>query len=125
MSEHQWKKKREDRVQIKPDDGIATLSTGLRIREELRDQLEAHDWTKPRNPGTIQTTDDLVRMEFSGFRVNVFTGDVELWCIGRVAARERCIDVTKNPGLLATMHERAFATVGTIVALGEGKKPLG
>ena len=105
----------------KRDTGVATLPNGVKISEEMRDKLLNKDWSKPQREldtrSTHQTTKDLEEQGFSGFRVNEFTRDVELWLLGRVAARERCIDCAKNPALLANMHERVFSTNGTIVAV--------
>lgn len=102
------------------DDGIAKLKNGLLISEETRDALLKHNWQEPRNK-TVgfdpnqATTRELEDHRFSGFRVNVFTNDVELWCLGRIAVRKNMSEVERDPGVLAAMHEEAFSTTGTVI----------
>lgn len=115
---------------IKKDTGIATLINGYRMPEETRDELASHDWNQPRNPAiamsAIETTRDLEKKEFSGFRVNAWTGNIELWVLGKVASTRKCESFVKDPSLMATMHEEVFATIGTIIitdARPDGKVP--
>lgn len=104
----------------KKDDGIAVLSNGLLIPEAIRDELLKHDWSTPRNkkegfdPNNA-TTKDLELNQFSGYRVNVFTHDLELWCLGQMKVRRRLDDCT--PQVMATMHEEAFMTTGTVISV--------
>lgn len=99
------------------DDGIAKLPNGLLIPEALRDQLVKQDWSKPRRTADFDpnqaTTKDLELKRWSGFRVNVFTNEVELWCLGRIATRRNLQGFT--PKDMAEMHEEAFSTTGTVV----------
>jgi hypothetical protein len=107
---------------MKKDDGIAKLKNGILIPESVRDELLKHNWQERRNtqagynPNTA-TTKELEQHGFSGFRVNVFTNDVELWCLGRIGTRRNMGDVERNPSVLASMHEEVFATSGTVIEI--------
>lgn len=109
----------------KKDTGIATLPNGIQIREELRDQLLKRDWNKHTEGGykpvADATTKNLKEQEFSGYRVNEFTAEVELWILGRIAVRRKCAQVQHNMAILAEMHEEAFATNGSVVMADEGE----
>lgn len=102
----------------KKDTGIATLANGVQLPEATRDLLLKHNWQEPRrkqegfDPNSC-TTAELKEHKFSGFRVNVFTQDLELWCLGDMVTRRRARDCT--PGVVASMHEEAFATAGSII----------
>jgi hypothetical protein len=93
----------------------------LGITEAHRDQLAKRDWTKPkdRDPNNTDdwTTKDCEEKKYSGYRNNSFTGMIELWVAGVIKVQKRAADVENNPHLVATMHEEAFATVGSIVEL--------
>lgn len=121
MSEHQVKKKREDRRQTAPDTGIARFQSGHLIREETRDVLAAQDWSKPRNLAVIATSQELKYRGWSGIRHNTFTNDIEIWLLGRIAARENYNRILTNPELVATLHEKAFSTVGSILVIDDPK----
>lgn len=124
----------------KKDTGIATIkskdSTGkiteIKIEEAVRDALQKHDFREgPRrkhDPNTLDystmTTAELERNQFSGYRQNDFTAEVELWILGKVATKRKYIEVARNPACLATMHEEAFRTVGSIVTAGIDKPNL-
>lgn len=100
----------------------------LGITEEKRDQLAKRDWTKPKdrdpnNPDDWTTKDCEIR-KYSGFRNNSFTGMIELWVKGVIRVQKRASDVERNPHLVATMHEEAFATVGSVVELDVEVKRL-
>lgn len=101
----------------KRDEGIATLANGVRIPEATRDILLKRDWNagpKPReglNPDTA-TTQELEAARFSGFRINEFTQDLELWCLGSIKVKRKTIEAT--PQVIANMHEEAFATAGSL-----------
>lgn len=104
------------------DNGIAKLPNNVIIPEELRDALAKHDWTGPRNlqdktgfDPNRATTKELEQHQFSGFRVNAFTGNVELWCVGRMMGSRGCDKVAKDPRVLAELHEEVFQTAGTVI----------
>jgi len=63
------------------------------------------------------TTKELENNHFSGYRHNVFVNQIELWCYGKVLAKRNAQSAANNPGILAEMHEEAFHTVGSIVAV--------
>lgn len=97
----------------------------LGITEELRDRLSKKDWTKKpeislkqRNPDNL-TTGELAKTRFSGFRWNDIRGLLELWVTGDIMAEASARELrTKGPVVLATMHERVFATTGTFAEVG-------
>lgn len=100
------------------DDGIATLVNGVKLPEGIRDELMKHNWQEPRRKTSgfdpsNSTTAELKEHKFSGFRVNQFTQDLELWLLGDMRARRRLRDCT--PKAVADMHEEVFATSGTIL----------
>ena len=98
----------------KRDTGIATLKTGLKIKEELRDELQRHHWQGPRRePEKELTTVECEREKFSGFRANIILQRMELWVLGRIV--DQCSLSECTPNRMATMHEKAFATKGTLV----------
>lgn len=105
------------------DNGIAKLPNNVIIPEELRDALAKHDWTGPRNLGkntfdaNCATTKELEEAQWSGFRVNTFTSNVELWCVGRIMGTRKAEDVARNPNVLAELHEEVFQTTGTVVQI--------
>lgn len=103
----------------KKDNGIARLPNGILIPEELRDALQRRDFTKAPeakgfNPDTA-TTADLKYHGFSGFRVNQFTQDVELWVLGQIRGKRKLADVQRRPETLADLHEEVFLTKGTVI----------
>lgn len=105
---------------MKKDSGIAKLHNGVLIPEELRDRLSKRDWTSKPTTGPAwnpdnATTKELEEHQFSGYRVNIFTQDVELWCVGRLMEKEKLSRIQAKPSLLATMHEKAFQTNGTVL----------
>jgi hypothetical protein len=118
-------------AKAKKDDGIATIqskdSTGkvtkLKIEEAVRDALQKHDFSAgPRrkaDPNFVDyskmSTAELERAEWSGIRQNDFTMNVELWVLGRIAVKRSYIEIARNPACLATMHEEAFKTTGTVI----------
>lgn len=120
------KKARIDKRQTKPDSGTAIvdakMSTGevrkFPISESVRDALNKRphhtERVKPFDPNTA-TTNELQNRRYSGFRINHFTNQVELWCLGIVAGQRRLDLVEKNPRLLADLHEEAFSTNGSII----------
>ena len=92
----------------------------LGITEAKRDELQKRDWTKPKD--RVETPDDWTTKDceekrYSGYRNNTFTGMIELWVAGKIRAQRHSQDVERNPHLVATMHEEAFATVGSVVEL--------
>lgn len=109
------------------------------LAKDLVENLKKRDWTKPSDklgkpdspwPVTKEgksyeglTTKELEAANFSGFTINEFTNDVELWLLGRMLERETCQRVAANPSLLATMHERAFHTTGTIIEIEDPPIP--
>lgn len=109
---------------MKKDDGIARLPNGVLIPEEVRDRL-VKEYSSPKTP-TVKfdpsqaTTKDLQDHDFSGYRVNQFTQDLELWCVGKMMVRRKLIECT--PEVMATMHEEAFSTSGTVVQVPLGGK---
>lgn len=97
------------------DDGIIRP---LGISEEQRDLLSKRDWSKPSEHTTHPdnwTTAECREKKFSGFRINAFVMDVELWMVGRVLATRRHRSVTQNPTILAEMMEEACLTNGSII----------
>ena len=128
---------RTDKRQTKPDDGIATIpapmSTGatvnFKMREEIRDALNnlGHPtdskWKERRALIAKQTgvdaallsTQQCEEMQYSGYRMNQLKDTFEIWILGRVVESERASRIRANPAVIADMHERAFATVGSIV----------
>lgn len=121
------KKKREDKVQTKKDTGIAKIDAPMSngstvsfpMEEAVRDALNKTRG-RPRPPAfdaNKATTQELENMKYSGYRINHFTNEMELWIVGKVAVRKNATVVANNPGLLAAMHEEAFATVGSIISI--------
>lgn len=104
---------KKSRAKAKKDTGIAVLKNGYRISEETRDALQKHDWRGPRNIRSDLTTDECKRQNFSGFRANVFGNQMELWLLGEV--KETANLLTCTPKVMADMHERVFATIGTLI----------
>lgn len=107
----------------KKDTGIAILPNGVRISESVRDALlKRAQGGRLGGEGateTVITTKDLQDTEFSGFRLNEFSNDVELWVLGRVAAKRKAGDVQRNPALMMEMHEEVFATNGSMLLTKE------
>lgn len=90
----------------------------LGITEEKRDSLRKRDWSKRQahpEPCDNWTTKECEEKKFSGIRLNRLNGDTEIWCVGELRVRRKTQDVGNNPSILATMHEEAFGTVGTIL----------
>lgn len=102
----------------KRDTGIARLKNGLLIPEAQRDALNKRDWThKPAqsfNPDNA-TTKELETANFSGFRVNAFTGNVECWVIGEIRGTRKLQHIQQDPKQLAELHEEVFATAGSVI----------
>lgn len=117
------------------DKGIVTLPNNVKIQEETRDRLAKlvnKDGTPTRttapsayNPDNA-TTEELKEHKFSGYRVNTFTNDVELWCVGKIMVRRNLAIVQNRPQTLMDMHEEAFLTAGSVlmVPMSEGVKAL-
>jgi len=106
----------------KKDTGIIP---GLGITEERRDQLKKRDWSGPlKHAATSEqyTTQDCINKLFSGIRINKMTNMVEIWCFGEKRVERNYQKVANNPAILATMHEEAFATVGTVLEIEVDKK---
>lgn len=90
----------------------------LLISETERDRLRKRDWTKRVNtetPEDLWTTADCVENRFSGIRINRVNGDTEIWAVGKLLIRRKTQDVGRNPHILASMLEEAFASNGTIL----------
>lgn len=107
------------RGRAKKDTGIARLANGTPISEETRDQLTKHNWAEgPRrtpdpNDADNWTTKECMEKGFSGFRYNKLRRMMELWCLGHLEGsipEEQC-----TPEAMATLHEKIFATNGTLV----------
>jgi hypothetical protein len=112
----------------KKDTGIAKvdakMSTGeiksFPMQEEIRDILNKLEGRLPGNLGfdpNNATTKELEDNHFSGYRLNVFVNQIELWCNGKILTTRNAQAAAANPGILAEMHEEAFHTVGSIVAV--------
>jgi hypothetical protein len=93
----------------------------LGLTEETRDRLNKRDWSGPlrrelkdKNPNTL-TTKELQEIKFSGIRHNEFNNMCEIWVDGIVKAEANADKVTKDPTILAEMHERVFQTVGSLI----------
>lgn len=104
----------------KKDTGIAVLKNGYKIKEETRDELEKHHWQGPRtapDPTNTElwTTSDCKARQFTGFRAVLLTQTVELWILGEVV--DTSLLATFTPERMAEMHEKAFATNGSLVLL--------
>lgn len=111
---------------IKKDTGIAKvdakMSTGevksFPMDEAVRDALNK---LKGRLLGNLgfdpnkATTKELEDNHFSGYRLNEFTNQIELWCNGKILVKRNAQVAAANPGILAEMHEEAFHTIGSIV----------
>lgn len=102
----------------KKDTGVATLKNGYKIKEETRDELEKHDWQGPRNAPDSEntelwTTQDCKNKLFTGFRACSITQVVELWLLGEIV--DTAPMATFTPEVMAAMHEKAFATNGSVV----------
>ena len=80
-------------------------------------KLAERDWTKPGRITELLNTAELVDAKFSGFRMNDLAREVELWLLGDIMAKASYRNVAANPSLLAEMHERVFATAGTVVMI--------
>jgi hypothetical protein len=110
----------------KKDTGIARIdakmSTGATVsfpmQESTRDILnKLQGRAKPStsfDPNKA-TTKELEDNHFSGYRLNSFVNQIELWCYGKVLVKRNADLAAKNPGVLAEMHEEAFNTIGSIV----------
>lgn len=121
------KKTRTDKRQTEKDTGIATvdakMSTGeikqFRIAEETRDALNKLSQKTPEKGFDFDnaTAKELEDIQFSGFRLNKLSNELELWALGRILSRRNAQLATSNPGIIAQMHEEAFHTVGSIVTV--------
>lgn len=126
------KKARLDKRQTKPDIGIAKIDAPMsdgsvksfEMKEAVRDALNKMPHPSDRRKARQEeipvdaskyTTEELERNRYSGYRLNALKGTFEIWVLGRVAISERASRVQRNPALIADMHERAFATTGSIV----------
>jgi len=92
----------------------------LGLTETRRDQLKKRDWSKPLQHAKTSdqyTTQDCEQNQFSGIRINKLSNMVEIWCLGKKLLERNYQQVANNPGLLATMHEEAFNTTGTVLEI--------
>lgn len=90
----------------------------LGISEEQRDRLRKRDWTQRQKhiePHDNWTTAECIEKRFSGIRINRMNGQTEMWMLGEMRISRKTQDVGRNPALLASMHEEAYGTVGTIL----------
>lgn len=97
----------------------------LGITETRRDQLAKRDWSKRLEhpePADNWTSAECEEKKFSGIRINKLNGRTEIWCVGMLKVSRNTQQVANNPGLLATMHEEAFATRGTVLEIELDKK---
>lgn len=128
---------RADKRQTKPDTGIAVIpapmSTGqtvnFKMREEMRDALNKlghptdSKWKERREliakqtgiDAALLTSQQCEQLDYSGYRMNKLKDTFEIWILGRVVESERASRIRADPSIIATMHERAFATIGSIV----------
>ena len=115
----------------KRDDGIAKIQAKMsdgsvkefEMREEIRDALNKKALERKffqEENRTIpnydrMSTQELEACKFSGFRLNEIARRIELWVGGMIACTEPAGKAARNPAVLADMHERAFATIGSLV----------
>lgn len=119
----------------KKDTGVVTLKNNVKISEETRDRLakivdkDGHPLHTPDKAAFSPdnaTTKELEDHQFSGFRVNAFTNDVELWCVGSIMIRRNLDLIRGRPQTLMDMHEEAFLTTGSVMTMpiSEGVKAI-
>lgn len=98
---------------------------GLGITEAERDRLRKRDWTKPQIHAPTHdnwTSAECEEKKFSGIRINRLNGMTEIWIHGEMRVARKTQDVGNNPSILATMHEEACATVGTVLDIELNQK---
>jgi len=109
----------------KRDTGIARLNNGYLISEETRDALQKHHWQGPRTQIDLNhpdnwTTKECMDKRFTGIRFNKLRNFVEIWVMGNL--EEDCHASVCTEGKLASMHERVFATGGTLLEVNMPRK---
>jgi hypothetical protein len=91
------------------------------LTEQKRDELMKRDWREPpkkRNDEPANwTTRECADKRFSGIRINKLSRRTEMWANGKMLADESTSVLEKDPGKLASLHERAFLTTGTLVSV--------
>jgi len=115
---------------VKRDAGIAIvdakMSTGqtksFKIQEAVRDALNKKAQNREfkvdvRGSFDNMTTQELEQHQFSGFRLNHLSNRIELWVLGMIACSERADRAARDPRVLANMHEKVFATKGSIIEM--------